>query len=194
MLLAFRLAAAFDRSKDDAHERELQRVVTPIAKYWLCKRMAPVAVEAMECLGGNGYVEEAPLARLYREAPLNGIWEGSANVICLDALRAITRSPEAFAALSDEIAAGRDPRTAQPLERAGRMLADPATAEPAARSIVETLAVCTQASLMRRFSEEKAAEAFCASRLGASAMGRAFGTLAADTDLRALVERAALAA
>jgi len=193
MLLAFRLAAAFDRSKDDAHERELQRVLTPIAKYWLCKRMAPVAVEAMECLGGNGYVEEAPLARLYREAPLNGIWEGSANVICLDALRAITRSPEAFAALSDEIAAGRDPRTAQPLERAGRMLADPATAEPAARSIVETLAVCTQASLMRRFSEEKAAEAFCASRLGAPAMGRAFGTLAADTDLRALVERAALA-
>ena len=89
MLLAFRLAAAFDASARDARERELQRVLTPIAKYWLCKRMTPLAVEAMECLGGNGYVEEAPLARLYREAPLNGIWEGSANVICLDALRAV---------------------------------------------------------------------------------------------------------
>ncbi len=92
-LIAFRLARAFDASGRDARERDLQRILTPIAKYWLCKRMTPVAVEAMECLGGNGYVEEAPLARLYREAPLNGIWEGSANVICLDVLRAMARSP-----------------------------------------------------------------------------------------------------
>ncbi|MGE5096619.1 MAG: acyl-CoA dehydrogenase family protein, partial [Betaproteobacteria bacterium] len=110
MLLAFRLAAAFDATPHDAKERELQRVLTPIAKYWLCKRMTPVATEAMECLGGNGYVEESPLARLYREAPLNGIWEGSANVICLDALRAINRSPAAFATLAEEAALARDPR------------------------------------------------------------------------------------
>src|SRR5207244_9168192 len=90
MLLAFRLAAAFDASAADAGERHLQRILTPIAKYWLCKRMTPVAVEAMECLGGNGYVGESPLAPLYREAPLDGLREGSANVTRLDAPRSIT--------------------------------------------------------------------------------------------------------
>src|SRR4029453_12928083 len=109
-LLAFRLAAAFDASRTDAGEQQLQRVLTPIAKYWLCKRLTAVAVEAMECLGGNGYVEEAPLARLYREAPLHGIWEGSANVICLDVLRAFARSPDALAAVAHEVAVAKDPR------------------------------------------------------------------------------------
>src|SRR6186713_1725289 len=110
MLLAFRLAAAFDAAASgNEAERELQRALTPVAKYWLCKRMTPVATEAMECLGGNGYVEESALARLYREAPLNGIWEGSANVICLDVLRALSRSDAAFAALADESAAAPDP-------------------------------------------------------------------------------------
>src|SRR4051812_7529769 len=93
-LLAFRLARAFDRAAADETERRLVRLITPIAKYWLCKRNPAVALEAMECLGGNGYVEEAPLARLYREAPLNGIWEGSGNVICLDVLRSLEREPE----------------------------------------------------------------------------------------------------
>ena len=88
-------------------ERLLMRLMTPIAKYWLCKRLPPLATEAMECLGGNGYVEEAPLARLYREAPLNGIWEGSGNVICLDVLRSIEREPASLEALREEIAAGR---------------------------------------------------------------------------------------
>jgi putative acyl-CoA dehydrogenase len=194
LLLAFRLAAAFDASKTDPRERELQRVLTPLAKYWLCKRMAPVAVEAMECLGGNGYVEEAPLARLYREAPLNGIWEGSANVICLDALRALTKSREAFAILADEIAAARDPRLAQRLAWAEKTIADPATAEPGARSIVEALALCMQAALMKRFSDGKAAEAFCVSRLDSPGSGLAFGTLPVGTDVRAIAERAALPA
>jgi putative acyl-CoA dehydrogenase len=194
LLLAFRLAAAFDASKTDPRERELQRVLTPLAKYWLCKRMAPVAVEAMECLGGNGYVEEAPLARLYREAPLNGIWEGSANVICLDALRALTKSREAFAILADEIAAARDPRLAQRLTWAEKTIADPATAEPGARSIVEALALCMQAALMKRFSDGKAAEAFCVSRLDSPGSGLAFGTLPVGTDVRAIAERAALPA
>jgi putative acyl-CoA dehydrogenase len=192
MLLAFRLAAAFDASATDAKERELQRVLTPIAKYWLCKRITPLAVEAMECLGGNGYVEEAPLARLYREAPLNGIWEGSANVICLDALRALARGPEALAVLMDEIAAAPDARAGRLAAAAGRMLADPAGAEANARSIVEALALCVQASLMKRHSDARAAEAFCASRLDTPGGGRAFGTLPGDTDARALVERAAL--
>ncbi len=176
-LLAFRLAHAFDRSGDDSRERELQRVLTPIAKYWLCKRMTPVATEAMECLGGNGYVEESPLARLYREAPLNGIWEGSANVICLDALRAIGRSPDALAVLAGEIGATQDARLRDCLDHAARALDDPATAQARARAIVERLAVCMQASLMLRHADGLAAEAFCASRLGATGRAHAIGAL-----------------
>jgi putative acyl-CoA dehydrogenase len=193
MLLAFRLAAAFDAAKLDPRERELQRALTPIAKYWLCKRMTPVAVEAMECLGGNGYVEEGPLARLYREAPLNGIWEGSANVICLDALRALARAPETLAALAGEVAKAADERVRRRWDLATKMLADPATAETQARAIVELMATAVQASLMQRYSDGAAAAAFCASRLGAEGGTNAFGTLTGNaTDLAALVERARL--
>jgi putative acyl-CoA dehydrogenase len=194
MLLAFRLAAAFDASAANPRERDLQRVLTPIAKYWVCKRMAPLAAEAMECLGGNGYVEEAPLARLYREAPLNGIWEGSANVICLDALRALGRSREAFDALAAEIAATPDARIARRMQWATSALADPVNAERSARAIVESLALCVQATLMKRHADASAAEAFCASRLDMGGDGRAFGTLAPNADLKAIVKRAAIAA
>jgi len=191
-LLAFRLAAAFDASKTDPKEALLQRALTPVAKYWLCKRMAAVAAEAMECWGGNGYVEESPLARLYREAPLNGIWEGSANVICLDALRAFKRSPEALAALADEIAAVPDPRLARRMRHVETMLADPSTAEANARRIVEQLATCTAASLMLRHSHEASAEAYCASRLDSGA-GLAFGALdIAQGEARAIVARSRL--
>jgi putative acyl-CoA dehydrogenase len=184
-LLAFRLARAFDASAGDARERDLQRILTPVAKYWLCKRMVPVAVEAMECLGGNGYVEEAPLARLYREAPLNGIWEGSANVICLDVLRAIARSPESLAALRAEVLGVKDARIEKhwvQFERAA------ASGETQARAAVEALAACAQASLMLRFSEKAAANAFCDSRLSDGA--RSFGTLSSGLDCPALVDRA----
>jgi putative acyl-CoA dehydrogenase len=192
-LLAFRLAESFDKAAADPREREIQRALTPVAKYWLCKRMTPVATEAMECLGGNGYVEESPLARLYREAPLNGIWEGSANVICLDALRALGRSPEAFGALADEAGLAKDARVDARIASAGRWLADPAAAETRARSIVESLALGIQASLMRRYADRAAGEAFCESRLDPGG-GRAFGTLALDAErLSALVERARLA-
>jgi putative acyl-CoA dehydrogenase len=189
LLMAFRLAAAFDAAAADAHERELQRVLTPIAKYWLCKRMTPVATEAMECLGGNGYVEEGPLARLWREAPLNGIWEGSANVICLDALRALYRSEGALAALEREIAV--ETRASARLAQAKVMLGDRATAEANARAIVESLALCVQAALMRRHSDGIAADAFCASRLDAP--GGELGTLRAGAaQLAALAARARL--
>jgi len=192
LLLAFRLAGSFDKAFHDAGERELQRVLTPVAKYWLCKRMTPVATEAMECLGGNGYVEESALARLYREAPLNGIWEGSANVICLDALRALGRSPAAFDALANEAKRAGDARIDRRIDMAARSLADPATAEAHARSIVESLAIATQASLMKRHADPIAAEAFCASRLDAEG-GKSFGTLALDAGgLHTLVERARL--
>ena len=178
-LLAFRLALAFDGAKNDAGERELQRALTPIAKYWLCKRVTAVAVEAMECLGGNGYVEESPLARLYREAPLNGIWEGSANVICLDALRALAKSPAAFAALVDEIGKANDKRLDARVAGVRKLLEDPAAAESRARRVLETLAVAMQASLMRRYGDAAAADAFTASRLEDSL--RAFGALPLDT-------------
>jgi putative acyl-CoA dehydrogenase len=192
-LLAFRLAASFDAARTDATEAALQRALTPVAKYWLCKRMAAVASEAMECWGGNGYVEESPLARLYREAPLNGIWEGSANVICLDALRAFRRSPEALEALAAEIAAARDPRLARAMKSVETMLADPSTAEANARRIVERLATCTSASLMLRHSEASAAQAFCASRLEPGS-GLAFGTLeVAEHEAHSMVARARLA-
>ena len=193
-LLAFRLAGAFDASAADARERELQRILTPVAKYWLCKRMTPIATEAMECLGGNGYVEESALARLYREAPLNGIWEGSANVICLDALRAISKSREAFAALADEVKAAGDARAERLVASAAKALEDPDTAERSARSIVGALAVAVEASLMKRFADEEAAEAFCASRLAGEPGSAALGTLAARVNARSIVAAAAPAA
>ena len=135
--------------------------------------MTPVAVEAMECLGGNGYVEEAPLARLYREAPLNGIWEGSGNVICLDVLRAMQREPDTLEALMREIAsagpefqtlAGRIVQQLQPWD----------TIERRARRVVEMLAIALQASLMTRYAPAEVAGAFVASRLNGD-WGRAFG-------------------
>jgi putative acyl-CoA dehydrogenase len=190
-LLAFRLAQAFDGAARDPAEAELQRALTPVAKYWLCKRMTVVATEAMECLGGNGYVEEHPLARLYREAPLNGIWEGSANVICLDVLRAFARAPQSVEALRAEVRAAGDARLDARFERAARSLADPANAEAHARATLESIALCVGGSLMKRYSDAGAAEVFCAARLGEGS--RALGGLELDSPaLRALAERARL--
>src|SRR5262249_44731439 len=142
-LLAFRLARAFDRSGDDAQERLFARLATPVAKYWLCKRTPAVALEAMECLGGNGYVEEAPLARLYRDAPVNGIWEGSGNVICLDVLRSMQREPESLEALMREIAsAGASYQTLA--ARIAQELKSWETIERRARRLVEMLAIALQ--------------------------------------------------
>jgi putative acyl-CoA dehydrogenase len=155
--------------------------------------MTAVAVEAMECLGGNGYVEEGPMARLYREAPLNGIWEGSANVICLDVLRALGRLPAALDLLAGEVALARDPRLDRVVEDARRALREPATAEGSARSVLESLALAVQGSLMKRLSDPAAAEAFVASRMEGTSGARAFGTLALGIDaLEALVQRARL--
>lgn len=191
-LLAFRLARAWDEAAGDAHERQLMRLMTPLAKYWSCKRLPALAVEAMECAGGNGYVEELPLARLYREAPVNGIWEGSGNVICLDVLRTIERSPECVDALLVEIRKGGKPLepAAMELERA---LRDPANFTPRARRVIEQAAIALQASLMLQHAKTPSAEAFRASRL-AGDWGRVFGTLPAGTDCGAILARSALAA
>jgi putative acyl-CoA dehydrogenase len=186
-LLAFRLAGAFDRASENPRERLLSRLMTPIAKYWLCKRLPPFVAETMECLGGNGYVEEAPLARLYREAPLNGIWEGSGNVICLDALRSIQREPEGLDVLREEINAGgeRVRRGSSPISG---ILREEKGAESRARRIVESIALALQASLMARHASAEAANAFLASRLEGDG-GRAFGTLSTAAAHAAIIRR-----
>jgi len=190
--LMLRLARAYDAPADDAAERAFARIATAVGKYWVCKRAPAMIYEAMECLGGSGYVEDSDLPRLYREAPVNAIWEGSGNVICLDVLRAMVREPECLPALRDEIALARgaDARLdAAAAEREGA-LARPEEAEAGARRLVERMALLLQASLLVRHAPAPVADAFCASRLARDA-GLAFGTLPPGTDAAALVERAA---
>jgi putative acyl-CoA dehydrogenase len=193
LLLGFRLAQAFDRAQLDEGERVLARALTPIAKYWVTRRAPALVTEAMECLGGNGYVEEGPLARLYREAPLNGIWEGSGNVICLDALRALARSPLAREVLLAEVEAParEHPALAAHVRRVAAALPNAGALEPRARWLVEGLALAVQAALMVRHADAGAAAAFCAARLGEDG-GLAFGALPAGVDAKALVARGAL--
>jgi putative acyl-CoA dehydrogenase len=189
-LLAFRLARAFARSTEDDREKLLVRPMTPVAKYWLCKRLPTFVAEAMECLGGNGYVEEAPLARLYREAPLNGIWEGSGNVICLDVLRSLQREPESVAVLLDEIARGGE-RLKRVAAKVSGAIADAGTLETRARRVVEDIAVALAASLMVQNAGDAAAHAYCSTRIDQD-WGRAFGTLPAGVDCEAILRRARL--
>jgi putative acyl-CoA dehydrogenase len=190
-----RLARAFDEADaGDAAALPFKRLATAVLKYWICKRAPVHAAEALECLGGNGYVEEWPLARLYREAPLNSIWEGSGNIQCLDVLRAIQKAPESLAALFGEIAAARgadhrlDLFAAALRDDFGRL--DPAEAETRARHLVERLALALQGSLLVRHAPPAVADAFCATRLAGDG-GRAFGTLPAGVDVEAILERAA---
>jgi len=189
-LLALRLARAFDAGKEDERERHFARIVTPVAKYWVCKRINALAVEAMECLGGGGYVEESPLARLYREAPVNGIWEGSGNVISLDVLRSIAREPASVEAFFAELAeaASSEPRLVSVAEALKSELADTATLETRARRIVEEMAIALQAALMVRHAPSAVAGAFIATRLEGD-WGTCFGTLPASVDSAALVRR-----
>jgi putative acyl-CoA dehydrogenase len=189
---ALRLARAHDplaASPDDGHFR---RLALPVVKYWVCKRAPAHAGESMECLGGVGYVEETGMPRLYRQAPVNGIWEGSGNVICLDVLRAMAKDPQAVDAFFAELdaAAGADARLDEAVARLHKELADLDGIESRARRIVEQMALVFQASLLVRHSPALVADAFCASRLGDDTF-RAFGTLPAGVDARAVVERAA---
>jgi putative acyl-CoA dehydrogenase len=187
-----RLARAYDAASEaDAHEVAFRRVATAVGKYWLCKRHPMLAAEALECLGGNGYVEESILPRLFRESPLNGIWEGSGNVICLDVLRAMARSPESVEAYFAELdgAAGGDHRLDAAVERLRRELADTSQIEARARRIVENMALALQGALLVRHGHPAVADAFCASRLDGD-WGRAFGTLPTGVDVHAIVERA----
>ncbi len=189
-----RLARAFDEADSgNPAAQPFKRLATAVLKYWICKRAPVHAAEALECLGGNGYVEEWPLARLYREAPLNSIWEGSGNIQCLDVLRAIQKTPESLAALFAEIdeARGGDHRldlfVASLREDFARL--DPAEAETRARHWVERLALALQGALIVRYAPPAVSDAFCASRLAGEG-GRAFGTLPAGVDMEAILARA----
>jgi putative acyl-CoA dehydrogenase len=193
-VLTMRLARAYDASHSQVGgeaEAAFRRIATAVAKYWVCKRAPGQIFEALECLGGGGFVEESILPRMYREAPLNSIWEGSGNVICLDVLRAMTREPHTFEALRAEIklAAGADRRLDAFIAEIEAEVADPSELEERARRFVEKLAIALQASLLYRHAPAAVAEAFAQSRMGCH-WGRAFGTLPASCDLGAIIDRA----
>ncbi len=192
LLVALRLARSYDGQESGDEERPFRRIATAVAKYWVCKRAPGHAAEALECLGGNGYVEESLMPRLYREAPLNSVWEGSGNVICLDVLRALAREPATFAALRDEIrlGLGADRRLDAFVEKTERERPAPEDAERGARRFVERLALALQGSLLVRFGAPAVADAFCASRLAGEWSG-AYGTLPSGVDLKEILATAA---
>lgn len=191
LALSMRVARAFGESESDEHERLFARLATPVGKYWVCKRTSPHINEAQECLGGNGYVEDFIMPRLYRQAPLNSIWEGSGNVQCLDVLRAMGRSPESVEAFLNELgkASGSDKHFDQYLGRLQNELTDTDNVQVRARRVVEKMGIALQASLLIRAGNHAVADAFCASRLTGD-YGLAFGTLPLGVDLEAIIERA----
>jgi putative acyl-CoA dehydrogenase len=190
--LAMRLARAYDEAASGAsnHARHLRRLATAIGKYWVCKRGPGHAFEALECLGGNGYVEESGMPRLYREMPLSSIWEGSGNVMALDVLRVLGRSADALQAYLDELdeAAGADPRLDAFVASLRTELADVEAIELRARRVVEAMALALQGSLLVRHAPAAVADAFCASRLARDA-GLQYGTLPAGIDVQAIIAR-----
>ncbi len=187
-VLTLRLARAYDES--DETSAVFRRVVTPAAKFWICKRTPALTQEAMEVLGGSGYIEDSILPRLYREAPVNSIWEGAGNIMCLDVLRAIERTPNAADVLRQELDAAGDARLQAFADRLQqRLAARERNDESQARALVRELVLALQAALLIKHSPPAVADAFCASRLAGEG-GGAFGMLPRGLDLRAIVERA----
>ena len=189
--LALRLARAFDHP-DDAHERLMARLLTPVAKFWICKRGSHFAQEAMECLGGNGYVEEGGegvMARIYRKMPLNSIWEGAGNIMALDLLRA-TRKGDVVAALADELWPARGAHDAlDQLADALPSRIEAMSTEPEARRLAQDVALAMQAALLAQTAPPAVVDAFCCSRLGGD-WGHAFGTLGSGVDVDSIIARA----
>ena len=185
-----RLARTFDRSNDEGEDL-LARLLLPVLKYWTCKRAPQHVAEALECFGGNGFIEEGPMPRIFRQSPVNGVWEGSGNVICLDVLRALARSPESFEAYCAEVRANSngDPAIAARLDALAVELSDSEDIEWRARRIVEEMAVVFQASLLMATAPAFVSEAFVESRLGREA-NLAFGTMHRGIDAKAIIERA----
>jgi putative acyl-CoA dehydrogenase len=191
-VLALRLAGATDRAAaGDEGQALFRRLGVAVSKYWVCKRAPWHAAEALECLGGNGYIEESGMPRLYREAPLLSIWEGSGNVVALDALRAATRQPGTVQALLDEVALARgaDRRLDEAVRALGSDLAATGDQPYTARRVAERMALVLQGSLLVRHGHPAIADAFCASRLQRD-HGGAFGTLPTGVDVAAILDRA----
>ncbi len=189
--MAMRIARGFDDGATDPSARDFARVAVAVGKYWVNKRAQVHIYEAMECLGGAGYVEESILPRLYREAPVNSIWEGSGNVMCLDVLRALEKEPDAIGAYIAEVerARGGDKRLDMALDALHKTLADTDDAETRARRTVEMMALALQGALLVRHAPAEVADAFCATRLGGN-WGQAFGTMPSGLPLDAIIERA----
>jgi putative acyl-CoA dehydrogenase len=189
--LAIRLAAAVDAA-DDPHEAALRRIALPLAKFWVCKRAPGFVAEALECLGGNGYVEDSGLPLRYREAPVNSVWEGSGNVNALDVLRALAREPEALSAWITEVgrARGGDERLDRAVDDTLALLGDTGSLEVGARRLAGRMAACLQGALLVRFAPAEVADAFCGSRLGTSYDGTYGALTSPAADLRAIMGRA----
>ncbi|CAM5422324.1 isovaleryl-CoA dehydrogenase [Eoetvoesiella caeni] len=190
-VLALRLARAFDAA-DTPLEQAFRRILTPASKFWVCKRTIEAAAECMEVWGGNGYIENCPMPRLYREAPVNSIWEGSGNVMCLDVLRALRREPEAAGALLDSLV--RDCAGERLLEPAVQRLVEllgqePEEIELRARYVAQQLVLLVQAGLMRRHSPPAVADAFIQSRFSGRG-GRVYGVVSGKTATAAIFQRA----
>jgi putative acyl-CoA dehydrogenase len=195
--LAMRLARAYDEAHADAQAGEnhsdaqlFKRLATAVGKFWSCKRAPNHAFESLECLGGAGYVEESGMPRLYREAPLASIWEGSGNVMSLDVLRALTRSPRSLEVFFEEVelAQGANAQLDARVTKLKAQFSDPATLEQRARRVVEGMALCLQGSLLVRDAPAAVADAFCAARLGGDG-GLEYGTLPAGVDFQAIIAR-----
>jgi putative acyl-CoA dehydrogenase len=195
MLSALRVARATDGMQSSERERLLARVATPVVKYWNCQRAPYFVYEALQVHGGNGFIMENPVARLYREAPLNSIWEGTTNMMCMDVLRALSREPGALEVFMDEVAPVESPDAAHAdfLNRLRTDIGAQTLDEADARALVTRMALALQAGEMRRHSPEAVARRFIESRLGGRHAG-VMGTLAAGADLRGIVARAAVTA
>ncbi|MFE3053595.1 acyl-CoA dehydrogenase family protein [Nocardia sp. NPDC059239] len=186
-----RLAGATDRAGTDPAEAALRRIALAVTKYWVCKRAPAHAAEALECFGGNGYAEESGMPRLYREAPLMSIWEGSGNVAALDALRAMGRQPETVEAFFTELnlSRGANRHLDGAIDRIGKELTDFADIEYRARRVVELMALVLQGAQLVRHGHQAVADAFCSTRFGGD-WGIAFGTLPTGVDTEAIIQRA----
>ncbi len=192
LALTMRIARALDVGDASEHEKMLVRLGTAVGKYWICKRTPAHAYEAMECIGGSGVMEDCIMPRLFRESPVNSIWEGSGNVQCLDMLRAMNRTPGSVDAYMREVqeAAGVDARLDRYVARLGAELVDPSALEYRARGVVEKMALALQGSLLVRFGNQAVADAFCAARLGEHSSGLTFGNLPRGLDCAAIIQRA----
>jgi putative acyl-CoA dehydrogenase len=190
LTLSLRVARSIDQ-RDNTHEGLLLRLLTAVGKYWICKRTPQHAAEAMECIGGSGVMEDSPMPRLFRESPVNAIWEGSGNVQCLDVLRAVQKTPEVLDALFQELSLtqGSHPQLDRCVNRLHAELAQREALEYRARSLVELMALAVQASLLLRHAPAAVADAYCAARLDDRGHHQ-YGTLPAGVDCTAILRRA----